>query len=458
MHKLSKKYLIKTAKYIRIFFYSGIKYLLGIYALDKVPQIVKENSLASGISFLKSKYKFFRPSIVKFFIKLYRYLLITDKNLLTLKINNAYIIHFCCWGKAYAEKVKTYLIPSLLAEGNLPSISKKYKTIVLVHCDIDTKNNLSLSPIIKYVKNYANIEFIILPRSLIKAYKSNFKYFPFLYSKKITGIVSNIKYILLGALQTQALEIAVKNKSYISFMMPDFVLSDRFLTNTFFLIEGKKVAIISTSRTDYQKIAQQLEKFFKGKERIQLTVPASVLTMLQVTNLHPAAKKIIVSENNTNFSSRAQLLFETPNGFVLRAYHYHPILLDCHHYNYKFQKDYYPIDNSILNQLLSINIPFDQQIASCNNESDIHCLELSDEHIDEHISTKQKKLNYNEFLYEICDMISKNPSTYDTPLNRYFISIKNRFESPSVLKEGDFVDDDRFFSDLKEMLKTYNYN
>ncbi|AAO90239.1 hypothetical protein [Coxiella burnetii] len=458
MRKLRKKYLIKIAARIRIFFYSGAKYLLGIYALDKVPQIVKENSLASGITFLKSKYKFFRPPVVKFFIKLYRYLLITDKNLLTLQTDNTYIIHFCCWGKAYAEKVKTYLIPSLLAEGNLPSIAKKYNTTVLIHCDIDTKNNLSASPIIRHVKNYANIEFIILPRSLIKAYKSNFKYFPFLSSKKITGIISNIKYFLLGALQTQALEIAVKNKSYVSFMMPDFVLSARFLTNIFFLIEGKKVAIISTFRTDYQKIAQQLEQFFKGTERIQLTVPASVLTTFQVTNLHPAAKKIIVSENNADFTSRAQLLFETPNGFVLRAYHYHPILLDCHHYNYKFKKDYYPIDNSVLNQLLSINIPFDQQIAACNNASDIHCLELSDEHIDQHISTKPKKLNYNELLYAICDMISKNPSTYDTPLNRYFISIKNRFESPAILKEGDFVDDDRFFSDLKEVLNTYYYN
>ncbi|MFK3616988.1 hypothetical protein WJ883_05405, partial [Coxiella burnetii] len=163
MRKLRKKYLIKIAARIRIFFYSGAKYLLGIYALDKVPQIVKENSLASGITFLKSKYKFFRPPVVKFFIKLYRYLLITDKNLLTLQTDNTYIIHFSCWGKAYAEKVKTYLIPSLLAEGNLPSIAKKYNTTVLIHCDIDTKNNLSASPIIRHVKNYANIEFIILP-------------------------------------------------------------------------------------------------------------------------------------------------------------------------------------------------------------------------------------------------------------------------------------------------------
>ncbi len=59
MRKLLKKYLIKIAARIRIFFYSGAKYLLGIYALDKVPQIVKENSLASGITFLKSNINFF---------------------------------------------------------------------------------------------------------------------------------------------------------------------------------------------------------------------------------------------------------------------------------------------------------------------------------------------------------------------------------------------------------------
>ncbi len=437
---------------LRDFFYRIPKYLFGISALDTAPQLVKNESLTSAITFLKKKYRFFRPAPVIFLIELYRYLLSTSRSFPIFQTDTSFIIHFCCWGDSYSEKVKNYLLPSLLSDGNLPAIAKQHETTLLIHCDLDAKKKLIASSVMKDIKKYAAVEFLVLPNSLMQSYNANFKNSRSLFLKRLIGIRSNVKYFLLGGLQTQALEIAMKHKAYISFLMPDFVLSNGFLSKILSTIKNKKVVGASAFRTDSRKVSNDLEAFFENKEKTRLAIPANALKELQINHMHPASKRFIVSESTLNFIPCAQLLFETASGFILRAFHYHPVLVNCQQYNYKFKKDYSPIDCNVLNQILTSELPYDQQIEIYNDSSTIAFMELSDEDFNPAPSNNSKKANYHELLKMICEMILKRPDTYDTPLNRYLSSIKNEYESHNLHEKDNFISDDTFFSDLKERL------
>ena len=98
-------------------------------------------------------------------------------------------------------------------------------------------------------------------------------------------INKNLKYTLLGGLQIQALEIAIKNKCYVSFLMPDFVLSDDFFKKAFLNIENKKMVLATGFRTDFQKVAGGLDRFFSDKEKVKLSIPAYRLTELKIKNI-----------------------------------------------------------------------------------------------------------------------------------------------------------------------------
>ena len=334
----------------------------------------------------------------------------------------------------------------------MPATTKEHKTTLLIHCDVETKNELVASAVIENIKKIANIKFLVIPEKLLKAYNASFRYPNFSFFKKLIAGNANLKYVFLGGLQTQALEIALKNKCYISFLMPDFILSDDFLTKTFLNIQGKKTVLATGFRTDYQKVMASLDRFFSDKEKTKLSLPAKTLTEFKAKYIHAAARRRVVASSTINYDPCAQLLFETPNGFIVRTFHLHPVLLDCKHYNHQITKDYYPIDNTVLDQILTRDAPYQQQAYICDNASEIAFMELSDTTMYAAPTNKSIKLNYQELVNRISMMISSAPGIYSSPLNRYFHSVKIKFESPEICKTGDFIVDDTFFSDLEKCL------
>jgi len=424
------------------------KYLFGIYALDKAPQIAKTTSLAEAVHFLKKQYRFFRPAPVRFLTRLYRYLLETADLLPKLDENNTFILHLCCWGKEYCAKVTRYLLPSLLSEGNLPTAAKEQKVTLLIHCDELSSFQLQQSLVLEHVKKYASVELIVLPEPLITAYNSCLRYPSFSFFKKIKIINAHLRYFLLGALQSQALDLALKSQSYISFLMPDLVLSKKFLSNAFLMLENKKIVAATAFRSDYNKVVYQLDRYFTNQQKTELVIPAEVLKDLQVNHMHAASKRTIISEETLNFAPCAHLLFESEKGFILRSFHYHPVLLDCSRHQYKIKKDYYPIDGAVLNQILSDDLPVNEQVVVCCASSEVVFMELSDRR--DTIAESAQKSDYKVMLRLVYNMLQKHPDVYNTPLSRYYSSVRNCFESSTYQREKNItVADDQFFADLE---------
>jgi hypothetical protein len=429
-----------------------IKHIIAPTAVANSHEILENQSLDAAIRFLKKEYKLYRPQSVKFLISFFHHLKAASASDASREKDSDLILHLCCWGRPYYDKLKYCLLPSLLSDGNLPSITKKYKTIIIIDCDARTKKGLLNSQVLKKIKKIASIRFRVIPRHIIRSYNSCLNYPKFLFFNKMLEINRNLRYTFLGCLQNQALENALKNKSYISFLMPDFILSNDFFTKLFEEAKDKKAALATGFRTDYQKVLADLEGFYGEENKTQLSIEASNLTHLKIKHIHDDAKRRVVSPSTINFTPTAQLLFETKNGFVVRSFHLHPVLLNCKKYSYSIKKDYYPIDRTVLNQAIDQQSCYKDQIYICDNASEIAFMELSDSNAHTASLNRTIKLNQQQLINAIKLMTSSCPDVFGTKLNHYFSSIRIRFECPKISKTGCFIPDEEFFSELKKPL------
>lgn len=427
-------------------------YVSGRAFLDRAISIAECQGINQAIIYLRRIYRFYKIPAVRFGILLYDHLMTLESLEITHGVSEkTLIIHFCCWGKTYTEKAQYYLLPSLKASYQSLDLIPFRQIILLIHCDLYAENQLSNAPVINEMRCMMDIQFLVLPPPLLEAYQSSFNVPHFLF-KRMNRMNVNNKYFLLGALQSHAFKIALQSKVYISFMMPDLVVSDGFFKKIFAEIEGKTLVVMTAFRTNYQAVKDRLKVFYDPLTR-SLTIPADRLTVLQIEHMHSAAKRRIVSERTENFSPSAQLIFEKENGFTIRAFHYHPLLINCSNITQALRVDYKPIDCLMLNQIVKHDMPYSQQIGYCDDSSSLSIMELSDDDIEPDYRTHKQKLALDEIVQVIKQMMMNAPDVYDTPLGRYFSSIRYHVSSHKMDKKKRSIDDEYFFEQLGNVSK-----
>lgn len=406
-----------------------IKYFLGIWIIDKAPSIVKAFGLQAGIDFLLKKYRFFKPRSVQFLLLLYRYLLTLEATSVGVsKSQGGYIIHFCCWGERYTEKVEKFLLPSLLAKNNLPKISEKYSVTLSIHGDKKVEHLLTSSAVVGEIKKYAKVVFFLIPNDVLTAYRRCSHYPNFFIFKRVNHLCDRgLRYLLLGGLQCHALVMALQQRAYVSFLMPDTVLSESFLIRAFEKIHTKKMVLTTTFRSDFEKMHPALENYYLGQTQLVLALPEKILMELQLAHMHESAKHQIVSPDTEDFEFTAQLIFKEESGIIIRSFHYHPILVDCSAIHKKIKIDYYPIDFTVINELIIEEQPISEQLWVCDDASFMAIAELSDNALKNRLFYSRQKLMSNELRRIIFDRIQNTPSVYGSKLNHYLISIRHQY-------------------------------
>jgi len=424
--------------------------------------IAKHQGLASAITYLQKKTMLYRPRSVRFVIALYTYLMtISDQP--TLK-KAQFIVHVCCWGNDYTEKAIRYLFPSLNAPHNLPFIAQTHTVELVIHCDEWCKQHLMRSSVINELQCFMQITYLVLPASLVKAYQLSTRDFKIPLLKRMNTISHNNKYLMLGALQSHALKLALQYRAYVSFMMPDFVVSDTFFKDVLDKIKDKKLVATTAFRTDYHAIKSRLDTQLAIDGVNSLSISPDALTALQIDHMHAAAKRRVVSTVNPCFVPSAQLIFEQQDGFIIRSFHYHPILLDCSKLTDPIKVDYLPVDFSMMNQFVTQQIPYDQQIWVCHDSSSMAMMELSELTVDGPLHDVHHASSYVELGQQIRNMLIKAPEVYRTPLNHYFATIRHRVipaqrRQNRVIRGGEpltftqgqvgqLIDDELFFKEM----------
>lgn len=419
-----------------------------------ITNILKRGDPTAVVKYLTTQYKFFAYPSITFLVLLYEYASYIEKREFKFrnanKLGNKVIIHFCCWGPSYAAKVKNYLLPSLLARNNLPALAEEYNISLLIHCDMATKDTIMQSDVYKKLEDYADISFYVFPKTLMSLY--NFK------SGRTSSIFPQIRYLLLGVCQAHAFKIALKHGAYLSYMMPDVVLSESFLQYAFSKIKHKKMVLTTTFRTNFQSVFPHLEKFYnKNTIKDQLCIPENELIELQINHIHPCEKKRIVSKKTKNFSSSARLLFKNKNGFIFRCFHYHPAIINCANIQKPITLDYLPIDNTALNDVLEPNLPYDDQVWVCTDPSKMAIMELSDEAPEFEVIINTTTLSYKQLVSQVQDLLIQSPDSFNTSFNQYLASFRHALTIPeyenSLASDDDIIDDNKFFKDIHRSIE-----
>lgn len=425
-----------------------ISYLEGDELITMIPEIIQNEGLKGVPNYISKSHFWYVPAAARLLLKIYRHFIFLENehslDFLKQRDRKIYFIHFCVWGERYAEKVKNYLIPSLLSKNNLPYLAIHYHMVLLIHCDKSSEEKILTSPIKQELEKYVTLKILIIPPRIMQHYQFYFR----LSRLKSSQMHSSIKYFMLGGFQTHAMKIALKEKAFISFLMPDVVLSDSFFRILKEKIEKNKIAFITTTRTNFNKVSDKLCAFYTDPvSKLCLSIPSQDLIDLQVSCLHPVEEKNIVSEKTENFDFCARLIFKTSTGFTIRAFHYHPILVDGEKIIKKIKFDYLPIDNSVSHEFLDENIDYSEQVLIFNQLEGLSIAELTEEHFKK-VSVK-KYFTYKELVDLTRNVVLKNPA-FDTPLNRYFVSFRYQYTSslPQYNNSEDIIDDEKYIEDI----------
>jgi len=430
------------------------KYISGVDGLSNAPAIAEEKGLDAVIEFLKSRYKYFKPASIRFLISLYQYRKKLSRHMTLLSSNKKpYIIHFCVWGEKYTQRTTELLIPSLLAAQNIPLISKKYSITLLIHCDGVAKKMILNSPAGQALKEYLAIDFILIPRRLLTAFKKCQSYpeiFPFF--KKLNLMNQGVKYTILGSLQTHALELAMKNKAFVSFFMPDFLFANGTLKKAFEEIQGK-VAVVSTMyRTPFEKTLEFMSAYKKSPAVLSISSPE--LTKFKIENMHLYTQKQVVSEGTDNFFPCAQMIFKDKRGFIIRALHYHPLLVDCETISPETHVGYSTIDTCFFidNHVVDSAEKYEDRVWVCTDSSEMAVIEISDPittcATDAQVNQRPITYKRSQLLDLVVQMINSSADAYDRPLYRYYVSHRLKVTNPSIIRAEADIDDEVFLSEV----------
>jgi hypothetical protein len=333
----------------------------------------------------------------------------------------------------------------MLANHNLPALAKQFNVSLLIHCDDATKKIIMQSDAYQPLLMHAKITFCIFPKTLMKLYE--------LKSRKISSVFPQIRYLLLGVCQTHAFKVALQYRAYLSYMMPDVVLSDSFFQSAFSHIGNKKLVLTTTYRSHFHAACPHLDEIYQQGLPGQLTISAMKLLALQIDHIHPYEKKRIVSTKTMNFSPSARLIFNHKNGFIFRCFHYHPTIINCANIHRPVGLDYLPIDNTALNDIFDPNLPYEDQAWVCTNPAEMAIMELSDEAPEMEVILNTATLSYEQLVSQVRDLLINAATIFNTPFNQFLASFRHVFIVPGyenkLALDDDIIDDNQFFYDVR---------
>lgn len=413
---------------------------LGKYALSDFRTATSQsNDLNILIDCLESKKfnKHRHKGTISFLVNLFKYINELLGNLPTFisiaPDKPVYIIQLCVWGDPYVDKMIKYLIPSLLAPNNIPAIANTYTIFLWVHCDQRSYDQLNSSVVVASLGKYISVKYDIIPPNVYNKFERLNKSVLLRVVQKILGYRVEFKYYLLGSLQNIAMLTAQKNRALFSFFMPDFLFSDKSLSNMSELMRDGYKAILGGA---FRSAAHELDMHLINlRHNDVLLVTGEDLSRIVVKTMHKAATVRIVSNQNTNLNLCPQFIFAYPNEVVVRALHSHPLLVNFGKVETAIYFDYLPIDNELLLKIIDSSHTFASQLYVIERPEDISFMEISDDDVEVII-----KRTYNKSISEhVKDYISLGGWE---KVNFYLLSKRCRYmaEPPSGIFKSDISD------------------
>lgn len=351
-----------------------------------------------------------------------------------------YLIHVPAWGQSYAENLVNYMLPSLLAAGNLPYASKHWPVQILIHTDRQTASFINASPVIDQIRKHAGVE--------IATFSDRAFFFMEQAGQAQHVRPQHLKYDLYALCQVLALQFAQLANAHLSFFSADIVFADNTLGRAVDLLrDGRKAVAINVFRSSLLSLQPVLERFRNPKTATLEVDPASAVR-LQVEHIHTAALRRVVAETTEYWNPKAQMIFPVEKGYIVRSIHYHPFLIASDGLSRISRLDYAPVDSNAFATMFPDPTTYDTEIAVQSDAASLAVIELSEPDV-ERVEDAQQFRTVDEMQQIQKRYLSRMMTE---PLHRHFL--KNRLlfstDPAATLETIDSIDADYIAACLQE--------
>lgn len=251
------------------------------------------------------------------------------------------VFSLLCWGESYISNLLHFCFASLLAEGNIPSLSKERDIIIAIHTDEKSAEIISKHSVThRLLLHGVHLQYFLLSDNLISTVNSD----------------PNNKYWLLGVSQTLHMLYAKRLNADLHVSAPDEVYSSEFFSNILQKVRaGAKVITQSTFRSDIDKMLPLIEGYRKDSI-ISINTPQ--LAAHALNNAHPSVERVKINNrpSNLHWPASHQLLWEGEDVLHVVCPHQHPVFISAE-IIFRLKDRYYHTLDSELEKIVPEDCP-----------------------------------------------------------------------------------------------------
>ncbi len=242
------------------------------------------------------------------------------------------------WGERFGKFFVDIHIPSLLARGNIPSLSKSAKILVFIVVDPLARSVVEQSSSLIKLKKYAEVSFLEIPSNIQVTLTRNQRDLNF--------------YLLYGMMDHLGIAVAQQLNVPIALFPVDSVVSNRCLTSFWRALEdGFEVCGGGNIVANEEDFVPLIRKRHKSGV-VDLSVKE--LSLLAQTVPHHYFNSQIVVDQNIDFGAHPRELFFNVDGFVeIRSIFVHPLMVSADSLQRYQRKHYANIDYGMIPRIVS---------------------------------------------------------------------------------------------------------
>ncbi|MBT9548438.1 MAG: hypothetical protein IV090_23800 [Candidatus Sericytochromatia bacterium] len=229
-----------------------------------------------------------------------------------LSEDNPFHILVPVWGENYTETFLNYLVPSLLAEGNLPAWPYSAHTVLQIATRQEDALQMEASPFFQRLRHFVPIQFQI---------------FEFAQFKHLQiGQAFEAKYQLLNDIMGLLLQQAMAVSAHVIPLVSDVVLADNFFSYLRQALEAETVLLLMAGPRLALTAKNSLET---GRKNGTLALSPRQLNQRIFSDLHPHEQACFIDAPVFSQWPSHVYYWQNPRLVISRWFHLHPFFLYC---------------------------------------------------------------------------------------------------------------------------------
>lgn len=250
------------------------------------------------------------------------------------------IICVTVWGERYVELFIQYFLPSILSPNNVPALSQIRDIIFDLYTTPENAETIRSAPSFLELSRFVRVNFIMFSNRMVDG--PGYSRWPL------------IRYYIYGGFHHVSIQHAQTLDADIICIAPDGVHSDgSFYNYAKFVDEGYKAVMFTATRGQAEKLLPILDDL-RDEATHSLTLPSRTLVELAAQHVHHDFRRFVLTKDNKhvpNFLS--VLMFPRPDGFYVRCFHLHPIIIAAEVLQKDVHFDYSAVDANLVARLFS---------------------------------------------------------------------------------------------------------